>query len=122
MEPNDYLEIIKLYQEQIKEIKSTIKSKNETIESLKDHIDTLKKDKQENESLKKLIVNLKSIIRDLEMIIENRENELIQVYNQYNIKSPGGNMSNINQTSSESGDNIINQLDNDNVTMGGGFD
>ncbi|MDJ0579246.1 hypothetical protein [Crocosphaera sp.] len=116
MEPNDYLELIKLYQEQIKEIKLTIHSKDETIESLKDHINTLKEDKQENESLKKLIVNLKSIISDLEMIIEDRENKLIQVYNQYNIKSPGGNMSNINQTSLGSGDNTNNQLDN--VTIG----
>ncbi len=91
MENNHYLDIIKqAYIERIKTIENQqellINSKNETIENLKEQI----------KDLNKQIDFLKQMICD-------RDN-IIQVYNQYNIKSPGGTMS--NPIHSESGDNV----------------
>ena len=61
------------------------------------------KDERIND-LKERINDFKERINDLRKLVNTQQN-IIQ-YNQYNIESPGGNMSNINQTHSGSGDNI----------------
>ncbi len=101
------------YQDGVEESNNTdqklIESKNETIKDLKERVNDLKEEI--------------SYLRTL----ANTQDKLIQ-YNQYqyNIQSSGGSMSNINQTSSGSGDNVggdknTNTYDFKGATFGGGF-
>ncbi|GBF82064.1 hypothetical protein [Aphanothece sacrum] len=105
MENNDYLEIIQqAYLDRIQTIEdkyqAIIISKDENIQTLKQQIN-----------------DLKSEIIFLRELVDKRENKLSQVYNQYNIQSPGVNMSNISDSSS--GDKINYNLQNS--TIGGGI-
>ena len=113
MENKDYIDLIKqtyedkinLYKDQITLYERLLKEQERTI------------NKQESE------------ISDVKNMADKFYNDLISMTEQLkqsksvNIEitntNEGGNMSNINQTSSGSGDNINNQLDN--VKMGGGF-
>ena len=106
MENNDYIDFIKqTYEDKINLYERLLQEKEQTI------------NKQESKIiyLRNIVDKLLNELNSIKEQLKHSKSVSIEITN----TNEGGNMSNINQTSSGSGDNINNQLDN--VTMGRGF-